>query len=54
MGVIGGSIGLAKASDGFRKASENYIPGSAFLYNLVLGPQQQPIKVENKFEPKPR
>jgi hypothetical protein len=54
LGVIGGSVVLAKVSDGYRKMSESYIPGSAFLYNLILGPQQQPSKIEAKFEPKPK
>lgn len=54
LGVVGGSVVLAKVSDGYRKMSESYIPGSAFLYNLILGPQQQPIKIENKFELKPK
>jgi len=54
LGVVGGSVVLAKVSDGYRKMSESYIPGSAFLYNLILGPQQQPMKIENKFEPKPK
>lgn len=35
---VGGSVILAKTSDGFRKFSENNIPGSSFLYSLLLGP----------------
>lgn len=36
--TISGSVVLAKTSDGFRKFSEKNIPGTSFLFNLLLGP----------------
>uniref|UniRef100_A0A0P5XHL2 MICOS complex subunit MIC60 n=1 Tax=Daphnia magna TaxID=35525 RepID=A0A0P5XHL2_9CRUS len=45
LATVGGSVALAKTSDGFRKFSEKNIPGSSFLYNLLLGPPVSHIPV---------
>lgn len=42
---ISGSILLAKSSDGFRNFSEKYIPGTSYLYKLILGPKVEKIPV---------
>ena len=48
LATVGGSVVLAKTSDGFRKFAENNIPGSSFLFNLLLGPSLPQLP---KFEP---
>jgi len=48
LALVGGSVLLAKTSDGFRKFSESNIPGSSFLYNMVLGPVPAKIEVKPK------
>lgn len=46
--AVGGSLVLAKTSEGFRKFAENNVPGSSFLFNLILG---SPVSTLPKFEP---
>ncbi|XP_046460534.1 MICOS complex subunit MIC60-like [Daphnia pulex] len=53
LATVGGSVVLAKTSDGFRKFSEKNIPGTSFLFNLLLGPSvshlpklEHPVKVK--------
>jgi len=43
LSVTGGSVLAAKTSDGYRNFSEQYIPGTASLHNLFLGPKQTKI-----------
>lgn len=49
--AVGGSVVLAKTNDGFRKFAENNVPGTPFLFNLLLGP---PASQQPKFEAPPR
>lgn len=51
LATVGGSVVLAKTSDGFRKFAEKNIPGTSFLFNLLLGPQPSQLP---KLEPPSR
>lgn len=47
--VVGGSVVLAKVSDGFRRIAENSVPGAADLFKVLIGPNiPQITKVDNK------
>jgi hypothetical protein len=46
--LVGGSIALAKSSEGYRNFSEKYIPGSSWVYKVVLGPQAEKISLPDK------
>lgn len=48
LATVGGSVVLAKTSDGFRKFAEQNIPGTSFLFSLLLGP---PLPQLPKLEP---
>ena len=48
LSLVGGSIVLAKSSDGYRNFSEKYIPGSSWVYKVVLGPQAEKFNLPDK------
>ena len=51
LSVTGGSVLAAKTSDGYRNFSEQYIPGTASLHNLFLGPKQTKIDPPPMYAP---